>query len=883
MRNLKKVLVLVLCLAMMASIMVTGAAAAFTDAKDIDSKHQEAVDMSVALNIINGYPDGSFQPNGNVTRAEMSKIICIALNGGQEPATSVKPTPTFKDIDGNWAEGFIEYCYAKGIVAGKSADTFDPNGNVTGSEAAKMLLVALGYNADVEKYVGSDWALYVNVQANQDGLYDKLLDIQTADPLSREHAAQMIWNALQSGIVEKDSSIDRNDGSITDNYKKNEFYEMLAKYYKGETQTGIMESFKWNSTDKDWDYQIDGVKYNSSADYTALLGQNVKVVYDTTSSSPYDTYGIFVNKGGVLFSGQIADLPNLKNSDDSFKFDGAKYKFDAGTVANVPVYLFQNFNDYTTNGMKLADVAGQVSGKNVSAYDAYKFDAVDQDGDGSIDFLMVQPFTVAKISFLNSTDVKVQALNNNQPLGIKGTTDKIDLGDVTYYEGMAKDDYVIYTPEAYTSNDTATIAKADVFNGKISMKDDSDITVEGTTYTMDDSYNGKAVGVGDTLADGVTVNGYVFYIDHIGKKSVSDYAVALKITGEQANSMNGNQAKLLFTDGSKKVVDTNKNYVGTIAENTLVTYSINGDGEYKLTEANAVASGYDLAADKDSSPNSVNVTQISNSNKNAGYINGAAINDSTVIFLQYETDKYKVITGAQMMKMKNSDFAGTGAFAERFVIGTKQSGNANAYDANLAFVTVGTQEVKDADTFYGYVLSASEVENSALDTVKQVKMWTPTGEQTFLTSSNDITGYNSIDARAVVEYRLNADNEISEIVNSYAVASTPYTAATSSTDGVATIAATQWAPTVQFKSIDASGLFTVARTTDASGNYFETDSKTQYIYIENTDKTGEESVALSLADDFNDAGALVPNALIVFDDEGTVLLVVYDVDNEITR
>ena len=180
MRNLKKVLVLVLCLAMMLSIMVTGAAAAFTDQKDIDPKHQEAVDMSVALNIIEGYPDGSFKPNGNVTRAEMAKIICIALNGGKEPATSVKPTPTFADIDGHWAEGFIEYCYAKGVVAGKDADTFDPSGDVTGTEAAKMLLVALGYNADVEKYVGSDWELYVNVQANQDGLYNNLLDIQTA-------------------------------------------------------------------------------------------------------------------------------------------------------------------------------------------------------------------------------------------------------------------------------------------------------------------------------------------------------------------------------------------------------------------------------------------------------------------------------------------------------------------------------------------------------------------------------------------------------------------------------------------------------------------------------------------------------------------------------
>ncbi len=73
MRNLKKVLSLVLCVAVMLSVMVMGAGAAFSDQDKI--KNTEAVDACVALNIIGGYPDGSYKPEGNIKRSEITKMI----------------------------------------------------------------------------------------------------------------------------------------------------------------------------------------------------------------------------------------------------------------------------------------------------------------------------------------------------------------------------------------------------------------------------------------------------------------------------------------------------------------------------------------------------------------------------------------------------------------------------------------------------------------------------------------------------------------------------------------------------------------------------------------------------------------------------------------
>ena len=89
----------------------------------------------------------------------------------------------------------------EGIIAGKGSNTFAPSANVTGSEAAKMLLVALGYNTTYEKIGGANWQTATDVLANQAGLYDELGSMNTSDPLTRDNAAQMIYNTLNANKV----------------------------------------------------------------------------------------------------------------------------------------------------------------------------------------------------------------------------------------------------------------------------------------------------------------------------------------------------------------------------------------------------------------------------------------------------------------------------------------------------------------------------------------------------------------------------------------------------------------------------------------------------------------------------------------------------------
>ncbi len=91
MKNLKRLLSLALTGVMLSGMMVMGASAAeYTDAESIE--HTEAVEIMSSLNIINGKPDGSYDPEGLVSRAEMAKMIAVAMNGGKETTYGTKTT-----------------------------------------------------------------------------------------------------------------------------------------------------------------------------------------------------------------------------------------------------------------------------------------------------------------------------------------------------------------------------------------------------------------------------------------------------------------------------------------------------------------------------------------------------------------------------------------------------------------------------------------------------------------------------------------------------------------------------------------------------------------------------------------------------------------------
>ena len=99
--------------------------------------------------IINGYEDGTFRPDSSVTRAEMAKMIAAAAE------LSGAGSGSFSDDDGTgnwtWAAEYIYACYAAGIINGYEDGTFRPDSSITRGEASKMIAIAAGLIADAEE------------------------------------------------------------------------------------------------------------------------------------------------------------------------------------------------------------------------------------------------------------------------------------------------------------------------------------------------------------------------------------------------------------------------------------------------------------------------------------------------------------------------------------------------------------------------------------------------------------------------------------------------------------------------------------------------------------------------------------------------------------
>ena len=166
---MKKFLSLVLALIMVMSLVTVSAGA--TEYKDFTDKgeiqYEEAVAVLNRLGIITGYSEGDFRPEGELTRGAAAKII-VSLLIGPEAAEALPTTASpYPDVPaGNVFAGYISFCKNSGIISGYNDGTFRPTGTLTGFAFSKMLLGALGYDSDIEKFTGSGWTMNVANIAN---------------------------------------------------------------------------------------------------------------------------------------------------------------------------------------------------------------------------------------------------------------------------------------------------------------------------------------------------------------------------------------------------------------------------------------------------------------------------------------------------------------------------------------------------------------------------------------------------------------------------------------------------------------------------------------------------------------------------------------------
>ena len=703
MKNLKKVLALVLAFAC-AFTMFAGAAS-YSDKADI--KATTAVDMLSSLGVIQGYEDGSFKPNTTVTRAQMAKMIFTIMNGGNDNANAYASLPTkFTDLPtAAWAQGYVRYLQNTGIIAGKSVTKFAPNDTVTGLEAAKMVLVAAGYNAQKAGLTGAAWAQNTMKYGQLNNLFEDV-DADLNAALPRQYAAQILYNALDMKRVVWSNDI--NDfKNATDVSGEKTIGEKYMDLYK--TSAEVLTSVKKTSGKDTYEIKLaDKVKYADDkkeqeftkvpTDVSDLLGLKVKVLVRVKTNGDQDVYGVYADDDSkVIATGTVGQLENVSSDSMKTKMNGTEYKLDKANNKLKVIYANKGVSTDTVATIEQATAIDQVAGT---------VKLVDTDGNNKVDTVVVTPAKVGKITYAGSKKVTISnGVGSN------------DVEDIDIYNGFAKDDWTVVTDKTYTASDDISVAKIDVVTSKVtSVKSSTPKEVK-----INDSWYKVATGsVADDTASVKSGSTYDFAI-------VGNYVVNAKETEaastdvlvvtdfeKTSNGMAGTttqKVKAYFLDGSSKTIEVSKlartagadekdvdssNKIDDSYVNQLYTYSTRSNGTYTLK---ALGSG-NMAGYKHSA-NKTGTGVITSNNK----IDGYSISDEAVVFALY-TDisgtkvkkDVKVLTGKTVNDWKT-------AYGTSVQYATKKS---NGIETVRVAVVVDSNKYSGAGSDYKYAYMTSD-------------------------------------------------------------------------------------------------------------------------------------------------------------------------------
>ena len=579
MRNLKRALSLALASVMLLGMMVVGSSAKglddFSDNAEIVNK--DAVVVTSAIGLFDGYEDGSFGPKNVVTRAEMAVIISTMLYGAGVNVNQFAETNVFTDVPA-WAQGYVNLCSSLGIVAGVGDGKFDPNATVTTAQAVLMLCRALGYFQSAADF-GSDWMLAATAKGTALGLYGDLKLTANAG-LTRDNVAELVFNALTKAVPVQ-------------------YNELLGVYYN--ENKGIVYSLTFYYTDT-LGYKNFDLVYKTGEETTygrpATTWGTGSYRVQTNTTAGNDNYGL--NEDGSLIPGQVKMLA----SDEII------------TIADEPDYVYTGATEekalYKDLGRGIITsyawtvyVDGHLDTVDYDKNDDGDYDDVDESyvtrpGNNSSDYIytdsgMVTEIyvdsaneTVTVVCYYNyigqvsrvrdDADGKYVQLTNITYDG--GSYDDInsaltDVGtelDTKFYtDAFAEDAYVVFTVDCDDRDGSdydahvATMAAPETADGTVKAvsqdpKYDTGnyIELDSTKYVYSE-VSAKDLDNNDMTADPALETEYRLYLDPngfvVGFAALEDVSKNYVYVIDASESTGDVEAKVLFPDGTVAKID----------------------------------------------------------------------------------------------------------------------------------------------------------------------------------------------------------------------------------------------------------------------------------------------------------------------------------------
>ena len=425
MKNLKKLISVIIAVIMIVGSFATVSAA---DYKDVESTNSfaKAINVLSGLGIVNGDDEGNFNPKNEIKRSEMVALVCRMM--GEEDIANNSASNAFTDVAANhWAAGNIAWGVNRGIINGMGDGTFAPDASVSYQDAVVMIMRALGYDRIAQRAQNGGYpGGYLKLASQRGILKDAGYDNQAAAP--REVVAQLIYNAMTAPLVDvKQYGMNVEDDRyiIHDGSDEDAPLRTLLTYTNEiiKVKADITDTAKTNAglIDKDGSYKV-------VLNVTNGFGYSMKTVSDTltgietATAFPVTVYAGETDAADLLGATVEAYLVEDEDLNGAWKLlavvaDAKSVKSETVKAAEV------DFKDYAANVFKYEDADGQeeeielASGADLSVYyNGKKVDTADNFGAGVIKALML---AAEEITFTGSRT---------------GDYDKVFITDYAYHQ-----------------------------------------------------------------------------------------------------------------------------------------------------------------------------------------------------------------------------------------------------------------------------------------------------------------------------------------------------------------------------------------------------------------------------------------------------------------
>ena len=524
---------------LLAVVMIASAALSVSAFSDVtgDVEHATAINVLAQLGVIGGYEDGTFKPDQNVTRAEMTKLVYVLYTTFTDAGAG---TVKFNDVKAdNWAVGYISWCASKGIIGGYGDGNFGPSDNVTYDQALKMVCGALGYN----EWDSAQWPTDVRMKALSDLKLgeDMPKTVKGTDKLTRAQVAQIMYNALDADMNETKTEaqpiIPGSDIMVNLPVPK-KLAEDVWKFTEVTYTVAGTENYGTKTKDEDkialtWTAIENGDEVDKSETFeVADLGLDA-FAGNTDDLINIQLVGLEKNGerlGNMSLKGAVKDGVSITytKARTTLTIDGVQYDADDFAAdAKYPIAL------YNINGTKSAIEVFKDEELTTDFTDTilptqqYLARTIDFDGDAHIDAFVVVAKTAYKVTDIvtlkNVKTVKLATLNGADTLEIAATDVNIEVeeGDVIVAALMGQKLYAVEVEPVETYATRLSASNVTLNNIGAVKYAAKDITVAGAAEVV--------INTGDLGSENVDTY-YIYNGEVILKENVSidsDYTFAI--------------------------------------------------------------------------------------------------------------------------------------------------------------------------------------------------------------------------------------------------------------------------------------------------------------------------------------------------------------------